>query len=51
MRNFTKGVLIGSVAIGSVMSASMVMQNSNAKRNILKGSKKAYRAAEDLLNM
>ncbi len=51
MRNFTKGVLIGSVAVGSVISATMAVQNTNAKKNILKGSKKAYRAAEDLLNM
>ncbi len=51
MRRFTKGILLGSVAVGSVMSASMIMQNNSAKRSVLKGTKKAYRAAEDLLNM
>ncbi len=51
MRNFTKGLLIGGVAVGSVVSATMAVQNNNVKRSILKGSKKAYRTAEDLLNM
>ncbi len=51
MRNFTKGLLIGSVACGSVLSASMLLNSDSAKRSAIRNGKKAMRTAEDLLNM
>lgn len=51
MKKFTKGVIIGSVAVGSILSASMAMQDRGARNRVMKNTKKAYRKAEDLLNM
>lgn len=51
MRNFTKGILIGTMAAGSIVSASMMLKDDSTRRSIVKNSKKAKRTAEDLLNM
>lgn len=51
MKNLTKGIIIGSVAVGSIMSASMLAKDDGMKKAMMKNSKKAARKAEDLLNM
>ncbi len=51
MRNFTKGMIVGTMAIGTIASASMIMNNDSTRRSIARKSKRAYRTAEDLLNM
>ncbi len=51
MRKLTKGLIIGSMAATSLISASMMMNNDSARRNVVRNSKKAKRTAEDLLNM
>lgn len=51
MKNFTKGMIVGSMAVGTVLSASMMTRDKDMQKDLMKSSKKAMKKAEDLLNM